>query len=39
MDIESLFTLLWNITVVVALLAFALGFIFMATRRGEGEGS
>lgn len=37
MDVESLFTILWDVTVIVAILAFALGFIFMALGRGEGE--
>ncbi|MFB0543431.1 MAG: hypothetical protein ACETVR_01490 [Candidatus Bathyarchaeia archaeon] len=37
MDIENLFKILWNVTVIVAILAFTLGFVFIATGGGEAE--
>ena len=35
MDIESIFSILWIATVIVAILAFALGFVFIAVGQGE----
>jgi hypothetical protein len=30
MDIEGLFSILWDATVIIAILTFALGFIYIA---------
>ena len=38
MDIENLFKILWNATLIAAILAFFLGFVYIATGREEEEG-
>jgi len=35
MDIEGLFSILWDATVVIAMLAFALGFVYIAIGQRE----
>jgi len=37
MDIEGLFSILWDATVIIAILAFALGFIYIAIGQRETE--
>ena len=37
MDIEGLFSVLWDATVVIAVVAFALGFIYIAIGQRETE--
>jgi len=38
MDIEGLFSILWDATVIIAILAFTLGFIYIAIGQRETEG-
>jgi len=35
MDIDGLFTILWDVTLIAAILAFALGFIYLAVTQRE----
>jgi len=35
MDVEGLFAILWDVTLVAAILAFALGFIYIAITQRE----